>query len=75
MWLCNNCEQEQEFLLYKAGKTMQQELESIRDDMSKKLDTMTVEIQKLRVHTQEPPRESHKDSKAPDETETHYREG
>jgi hypothetical protein len=56
MWLCNNCEQE--FLLFKAGKTMQKELEYIRDDMNKKLDIVTAEIQKLRIHTQEPSRET-----------------
>jgi hypothetical protein len=55
MWLCNNCEQE--FLLFKTRKTMQKELEYIRDDMNKKLDTVTAEIQKLRIHTQEPSRE------------------
>ncbi|KAJ4427085.1 hypothetical protein ANN_24700 [Periplaneta americana] len=46
MWLCYNCEQD--YMKYKAGKSMQKEMETLRMDMNMKLDAMAEAINKLK---------------------------
>ena len=40
LWLCSSCEQD--FIMFKASKNMQNEMESLRRDMNAKLDDQTL---------------------------------
>jgi hypothetical protein len=45
MWLCYG--REQDFILFKAGKSMQQEIEGMRAEMNTKINEMIAAINKL----------------------------
>ena len=45
LWLCYTCEQD--FLIYKAGKSVQKEMEALREDINRKLNTLTEAINSL----------------------------
>jgi hypothetical protein len=39
LWLCETCEKD--FILYKAGKSMQKEIEDVKTEMNRRLDKIT----------------------------------
>jgi hypothetical protein len=51
MWLCYGCEQD--FIFFKAGKSMQQELEGMRAEMNMKINEMIAAINKLTMTTKQ----------------------
>jgi len=50
IWLCHGCEQD--FILFKAGKSMQKEIEGMRAEMNMKVNEMIVAINKLKFEHQ-----------------------
>ena len=52
LWLCTCCEQD--FLLYKAGKSIQEEMEAIKSDLSSKLYKLTADLNKFKREQTEP---------------------
>ena len=50
MWLCYGCEQD--FILFKAGKSMQKEIEGMRAEMNMKINEMIEAINKLKCEHQ-----------------------
>ncbi|KAJ4429270.1 hypothetical protein ANN_26273 [Periplaneta americana] len=49
MWLCYDCKQD--FPMFKAGKSMQKDLEALRADINERLDIMTNAVNRLQENS------------------------
>ena len=49
MWLCHGCDED--FILYKAGKTLKKELEEMRAEINRKMEQMEMSLKTLTVET------------------------